>query len=138
MIIDTWLKELNIPLNERISMVYWIVELNHPQQLPPHKLCGIEIYKIPLLNIFYETFFDETPSISSIESMLELFGLMSALLFSVVISNATVYGYDDYKAAIERWTEGEYSDCWIDGYGQWCIYITNPLYINATLNNRSN
>lgn len=84
--------------------------------------------RIPIINIIYEIFFDETPTTEQINSVLELFGIMGALLFSIVVSVMMSINYDSLISAIDNWNSGGiYGDCWVDGYGQVYYFINSIM-----------
>ena len=85
-------------------------------------------YSVPVINLIYEIFFDQTPGFEEIKAVLELIGIMGALLFSIVVSVLVSVTYDSYVAAIENWNpDGLYGDCWIDGYGQLYFFVDNIM-----------
>lgn len=72
---------------------------------------------IPLVNVFYDFFFDEAPTVETMKETLNLIGVMGALIFTVVIAVPLSFDYDTYEAMLERWAVGGvYGNCWVDGY----------------------
>ena len=57
---------------------------------------------IPVVNLFYDIFFNGTPSIESIKDSLNVQALLSALLIAIVISYPGAFEYDELKDATER------------------------------------
>ena len=57
---------------------------------------------IPVLNLFYDIFFNGTPSIEAIKDSLNVQALLSALLIAIVISYPGAFEYDELKEATLR------------------------------------
>jgi hypothetical protein len=112
--IDTWLSDASISVRSRMI----IIEALLKREAKPNTWH----YKVPIFSVFYEIFFDKTVDVESIKSILELFGIMSALLFSIVVAVTTTRNYEDLADAIERWDS---YNCWIGGSGQiyWFIDV---------------
>lgn len=72
---------------------------------------------IPFVNVFYDFFFDEAPTVETMKETLNLIGVMGALIFTVVIAIPLSFDYETYEAMVERWKiGGVYGNCWVDGY----------------------
>lgn len=72
---------------------------------------------IPVVNVVYDFFFDEPPSVDTMKETLNLIGVMGALIFTVVIAIPLSFDYDTYESMLERWAPGGvYENCWVDGY----------------------
>ena len=93
-LVDTWLEASGISLASRMAIV---------QRLVVEKSEPTWIHLIPFVNLFYELFFDEDCNQDSIKLILELFGIMSGLLFSVVVAVGTTRNYEELADGIERW-----------------------------------
>ena len=125
-LLDCWLKDLSFTLGERIEIISYLKSYKKNKKVSIY-------YKIPVLNIFYETFFDQLPDLGAIEGVLELFGIMGALLFSIAMALATNYTYDDYENAVTLWTSGNlYGDCWVDGYVQIEYFVDHSTLAVST------
>jgi len=112
--IDTWLSDAGISVRSRMT----IIEALMKKESRPNSWH----YKVPFFSVFYEIFFDKTVDVESIKSILELFGIMSALLFSIVVAVTTTRNFEDLADAIERWDS---YNCWVGGSGQiyWFIDV---------------
>lgn len=54
---------------------------------------------VPFFNIFYDIFFNGTPSVDAIKDSLNVQALLSALLIAIVISYPGAFDYDELKEA---------------------------------------
>ena len=91
--VDNWLNEMSVPLDERIKLLFLL--RTDRLKLPEYSF----YYKIPIINVFYETFFDRDNTKVSIEGILELFGIVGALMFPIAMALATNYRYDEFEEA---------------------------------------
>eukprot|EP00438_Fugacium_kawagutii_P014196 Skav207962 [mRNA] locus=scaffold108:592733:595848:+ [translate_table: standard] len=57
---------------------------------------------VPFFNIFYDIFFNGTPSVDAIKDSLNVQALLSALLIAIVISYPGAFDYDELKEASTR------------------------------------
>jgi len=116
-LVDSWLEAKNLSISERASMIFALLAF---KEAPMERSSSFKLlYYVPMVNIFVEVFIDKTPDLDSIRTILELLGIMGALLFSLIVSTITQVDYTRYYDAIERWeTGGPYADCWISGQGE--------------------
>jgi len=73
----------------------------------------------PFFNFFWDLFFDESPvSRDSVKSLMDILGLVNALMLGVVISILSANSYDDMVAADERYATdpqlAKYWNTWYD------------------------
>lgn len=112
------LKDLNIAVGDRATILASVNEFIAIEELQKPSLPSIWYY-FPFVNIPYDVLFDETPTVTQMENTLNLLGIMSALLFSVVFALPMAFDYEVYEGVIERWgVNGTYEHCtWVeDGY----------------------
>ena len=67
-------------------------------ELTPHSV----LFQIPVVNLLYDTFFDVPPTPDQLRDLLNLFGLMTALLLSVMMVLPFNFDHDTYMANIDR------------------------------------
>mmetsp|Transcript_10211 Transcript_10211/g.16871 ORF Transcript_10211/g.16871 Transcript_10211/m.16871 type:complete len:410 (-) Transcript_10211:134-1363(-) len=79
---------------------------------------------VPGINLFYDLLFDETPSPENIKDLLNLVGLVDALMISIVITYLTAVEYDEMIQLDERFMilpegnkTGYYDAYYTDGSG---------------------
>lgn len=101
-------------------------------------------YYVPYANIIYEVFFDSPPDNEMIKEILNLFGIMGALLFSLVVSIYVGMDPDKIGSMVQAWNEaqldvatqamkgGEYYDCM--GYDGTYLMDSFVLNIGAAQN----
>jgi hypothetical protein len=183
-VVDSWLKEAEIPLKERNQIVclvhqyrnYWNlhtcgktsesaqsfpnwIKCVHKQTQPPTAVVNIfpDKYRsqkfkqqpsgsgkakntpcvmkedvtslsiaafIPFVNIIYDFFFDETPTLDAMKETLNLLGVMGTLIFTIVVTIPLSYDYDAYESMLERWSDsGAYANCWVGGFSELNYFI---------------
>ena len=66
---------------------------------------------IPYANMIYDMAFDDPPTLEQIKETLNLLGLVSALVLTMVAPLPYGYSYDDYNAAITR-MGGDVNEAW--------------------------
>ena len=97
------------------------------------------IFKLlPLINLFYDLFFDSSPpSSESTKSLLDVLGLLNALLLATAVSAMTQITFNDLVDADNRYVPDivDSTNIISDGYAKyWNTYYTvkpsTQLYIN--------
>jgi hypothetical protein len=73
-------------------------------------------HTVPVVNVFYDVFFDAPPTIDQLKELLNLIALVSSLIFSVIAGLLFSYSFDDYEQAIARFTVTD--DDKYKGYGE--------------------
>ena len=65
--------------------------------------------KIPVVNLVYEVLFDEAPTFGALDKTLNLFGLVDALLLTIVMAIPMSFDYEELVELNERYTAGGYN-----------------------------
>ena len=68
------------------------------------------IDRVPVLNFLWDVFFDIPPTPEQLVGTLNLMGLVSALLLSIIGGMPFAYGHDDYIAGIARMNNSTFLD----------------------------
>lgn len=114
LLVDSWLKEAGLSVSCRVHLFDNFDNNVNKMRKIHHEAWFRTLYYVPGINFFVEIFFDETPPLDSIKVILELMGVMGALLFSLIVSVVVSIDYDRYEQAKERWDTGVYSNCFRD------------------------
>ena len=119
LLLNQWLREVGVvSVSDRAIIMG---KLTKPEVTVPSsaRCCGVDLYKVPILNILYDMLFDDPPAVEKVQEVMNIIGLLSGLMLAVVITIPASVTYDDLLAVTTRWGPGGvYSNCWIDGWGQ--------------------
>jgi hypothetical protein len=86
----------------------------------PDDIKNSTAYQIPVVNIFFDLLFDDSPpSNEQLKDMLNTFGLLAALLLTVAISIPASFDYDELDDALERF---EVAPRAAGLFGPWCVW----------------
>ena len=84
-------------------------------------------YYIPVINVVYEVFFDEPPESEMIKEILNLFGIMGALLFSLIVA---------FYGALDPGRLGDMTPQWEEGGPYYlCMGFTGELLTKSLVLN---
>ena len=76
----------------------------------PDNIKDSTAYQIPVVNIFFDLLFDDSPpSNEQLKDMLNTFGLLAALLLTVAMSIPASFDYDELDDALERFEVAPYA-----------------------------
>jgi len=94
--------------------------------------------KYPVINVIYDLLFDEPPCFSALDKTLNLFGLVDALLLTVVMTIPMSFSYDELVEMNERYTEpGGYRD-FFNGLSNYVGYSEGFEGMHGMYSNRLN
>jgi hypothetical protein len=124
LLVDSWLKDAGLTLKIRVSVCSELERMQAIEQENSENEWGDvqtssstwlnRLYYVPLVNFVIEIFFDDTPPIEAIKTILELLGIMGALLFSLIVGCVVSIDYNRFQDAKDRWDTGIYSNCYRD------------------------
>ena len=71
--------------------------------------CQYFLENCPILCLFYDLFFDESPDIENVKEMLNLFGLISTLMLAILVDMAGSVSYEEMESADEMCMNKNYT-----------------------------
>ena len=83
---------------------------------------------IPFVNLIYDTFIDEPPSLDVVKEMLSMLALVDALMVGSIISVVSSVNYDEILASDIRWTTKPTSNSTSSFYYNYWMSGNNPQF----------
>ena len=71
--------------------------------------CIYFVENCPIVCLFYDLFYDESPEIESVKEMLNLFGLISTLMLAILVDMAGSITHEELESVDEMWMNMNYT-----------------------------
>jgi hypothetical protein len=105
-VVSGLLKEIHgLDVTMRTHLLVGLATITDSALDPEERKSNI-LYYIPVINVVYEVFFDEPPDSDNIKEILNLFGIMGALLFTLIVAFYGALDPGRLNDMTPNWEEG--------------------------------
>lgn len=105
-VVSGLLKEIHgLDVTMRTHLLVGLANITDSALDPEERKSNI-LYYVPVINVVYEIFFDEPPDSDNIKEILNLFGIMGALLFTLIVAFYGALDPGRLNEMTPKWEEG--------------------------------